>query len=115
MRKGPLGITERFYVESNYKTMSVDDMAKIMDRAKGLVKALVNRLIMEEEKAKEEEEEEYIEDENALTVMNNMNIRNGAAIMTQAAGELADEIAKSARGSKKRPSCITSIKRKKKG
>lgn len=42
-KRGPLSKIEKFYIANNFEAMTIDDMAKDLDRAKSVVKAYSDR------------------------------------------------------------------------
>lgn len=100
MKKGPLGKTEIFYIKHHYKTISIEDLAKELDRAKSLITSCV-------EKCKKEEI-----DSEPFNVANQIfKNKKGSVIMTENGSSMGDSIKKNLK--KKSPSrkeCITKIK-----
>ena len=78
-KKGPLGKAEEFYIKHNYKTMTVDQICKELDRAKSLVKRHVTRC------TKEDEEQEAKDRPTA-----GFAHARGSTVMTKHASERAD-------------------------
>tara|TARA_Y100000361_G_scaffold90652_1_gene80669 strand:+ start:484 stop:780 length:297 start_codon:yes stop_codon:yes gene_type:complete len=94
-KKGPLGKAEEFYVEHHYKTNTVDQIAKELDRPKATIKKKVTAL-----KAKDGEK---------LTAGAQIARQPGIAIMTENASSMSDESKKSAAPSPRIRSCTTRI------
>jgi hypothetical protein len=99
-KRGPLSKIEKFYIENNFESMSVDDMAKDLDRAKSVVKAFANRCT-----PKVQEKETPLSQQ----IFSN---KRGSTIMTENGSVLADELRpKFASKSRVRPDSTTRIKK----
>jgi hypothetical protein len=100
MKKGPLGKTEVFYIKHNYKSTSVEELAKELDRAQSLIMSCI-------EKCKKQEI-----DSEPLNVANQMfTNKKGSIVMTQNASAMSDDIKKvKAKNPRHRKQCITKIK-----
>ena len=93
-KKGPLGKAEEFYVEHHYKTNSVDEIAKQLDRPKATNKKKVEGL-----RKKEAQE---------ANAGSQIARQDGIAIMTENASVISDEARKKSTSTRIR-NCITSI------
>ena len=94
-KKGPLGKAEEFYVKHHYKTNTVDEIAKELDRPKATIRKRV-------EACKKEDGEK-------LTAGSQIARQPGVAIMTENASSFSDETKKVAKKSNKITSCTTRI------
>ena len=94
-KKGPLGKAEEFYVEHHYKTNSVDEIAKELDRPKATIKKKVEGL-----RKKEAQE---------ANAGSQIARQDGIAIMTENASVISDEARKKSTSTRIR-NCITIIK-----
>lgn len=120
-KKGPLGTAEKFYVQNRFKSDSIEDLCRDLDRPKGLLEKFIDKCKKDEAKVAEVAAEtgkkpgqapEPSDDEHSTFAM--INRKSGATIMTPGASELADDINKAnrARNSKVsgRRNCITKIR-----
>ncbi len=98
-KRGPLSKIEKFYIENNFETLSVDEMSKDLDRAKSVVKAFAGRCTPKVQKQE--------------TPLSNQIVSNkrGSTVMTQNGSVLADELRpKFTKKSRVRPDSTTRIK-----
>lgn len=98
-KRGPLSKIEKFYIANNFESMTVDDMAKDLDRAKSVVKAYSDRCTP---KVQEKE-----------TPLSNQIFSNkrGSTVMTQNGSMLSDELREGFTSkSRTRPESTTRIK-----
>lgn len=88
-KKGPLGKAEEFYIKHNYKTMTVDQICKELDRAKSLVKRHVTRCTKEDEdqEAKDRPTAGFAHSRGATVMTKNASERADAARTVQAKTE----------------------------
>ena len=95
-KKGPLSKAERFYIQ-HHASNDIDDLCKDLDRAKSSVKKFLDTL----PKPKKSEDSQLYQQFG----------RNdkGSTVMTQTASEMGDS-KRSEFNSKKRSSCVTTIK-----
>jgi len=121
-KKGPLGTAEKFYVQNKFKTSTIEDLCRELDRPKGLLEKFIDKCKKDEEKvetvALEQNKQpgqaiEPSEDEHSTFAM--MDRKSGATVMTPGASELADDINKANRVKnaryKGRSDCVTTIRK----
>ena len=97
-KTGPLGDVEKFYIENKHQELTVEELAKKLNRPKATVEKHVAKA---KEKRIHKQEEE------------NPNLfasHRGSTVMTQAASELGDEIRRQNRERKPSVRCTTNIK-----
>ena len=96
-KKGPLGTAEKYYVKGHYKTVSIEDIAKALDRPLVTVKNLVSKLDREDPVS------------STITAGSQMARREGIVLMTENASSMADDKKTANKKSSKRD-CVTRIK-----
>tara|TARA_R100000005_G_C4999083_1_gene205752 strand:- start:3622 stop:3912 length:291 start_codon:yes stop_codon:yes gene_type:complete len=94
-KKGPLGKAEEFYVEHHFDKLSVDEIAKELDRAKATIKKKVEKLQKEVQ---------------PFNAGSQMARQEGVTIMTENASSMSDE-SKKPSGNTRTRKCVTKIKR----
>lgn len=96
-KKGPLGKAEEFYIKHNYKTMTVDQICKELDRAKSLVKRHVTKCSSEDEEQEKKNNSGFAHS-------------NGVTIMTKNASERGDAHRETLHSSSRQENCTTRIR-----
>lgn len=96
-KTGPLGDVEKFYIENKHNELTLEELAKKLNRPKATVEKHV-------EKAKSERVHTQEEKPNLFAS------HRGSTVMTQAASELGDEIRKKNRERKPSAKCTTNIR-----
>ncbi len=100
-KTGPLSKAEKFYIENKYpEGLTVDDLAKELDRTKKSIKNFISKNEVKEPKKSE-----------TLLSQQFANNQKGSIVMTPNASIMADEMRPSFNQNKsQRRSCITKIK-----
>ncbi len=98
-KRGPLSKIEKFYIQNNFEEMSVDDMAKDLDRAKSVVKAYSSKCTPQVQKKETRLSQQIVSN------------KRGSTIMTENGSVLSDEIrTKFTAKGRTRPESTTRIK-----
>lgn len=93
-KKGPIGKVEGFYIENNYLSLDVGQIASDLDRPKSSVENYIKKFVKEGKS-------------NGLKVGDHFARRPGVVTMTENASIMSDSKKKPG---KKRTSCVTKIK-----
>ena len=99
-KRGPLSKIEKFYIANNFDSMTVDDMAKDLDRAKSVVKAYSDRCATTKVQEKE-------------TVLSSQIFSNkrGSTVMTENGSMISDTLRVASNSKNRtRPESTTRIK-----
>lgn len=112
MKKGPLNISEKFYIEQKWNNESIEGLAKTLNRAQSLIekhieyckKKGIGIKLDRQTEAKEKNQPE------TFNVASQFASKKGATVMTENASTLADNLKKSNRNQNPRPACITQIR-----
>jgi len=79
-KSGPLGKAEKYFIEGHFQELTVDKIAKELDRAKSVVKRHITKI------KKERAEKEMLG--SASTIPSS----NGSTVMTQGGSEHGDKV-----------------------
>jgi hypothetical protein len=112
MKKGPLGIAEKFYVEQKWTEESIDSMAKCLDRAKSLIEKHVNYCKKQGIGVKLDRQTEAKQPSDLFNVSSQFVSRRGSTVMTENASSMSDDFKKNARENPARQNCVVKIKDK---
>lgn len=95
-KKGPIGKVEAFYIDHNYRDMSIADLATDLDRTITSIESYIKK--------------HHVRKNPVVTVGDQFARTDGVTIMTENASSMADEKRKNFHPKKPSTSCITKIK-----
>jgi hypothetical protein len=96
-KKGPIGKVEAFYIDNNYKNMTVAEIATDLDRTITSIESYIKK--------------NHVRQKPTITVGDQFARTNGVTIMTENASSMSDEKRRNNKTiNKPKTSCITKIK-----
>ena len=104
-KTGPLGEVEKYYIENMHSELSLEDLAKKLNRSLPSVKKYLSKI------QKDTPKKEEVQPKKEGVATNLFASNRGSTVMTEAASQYVDEARKfSHRDSKRAKSCTIKIK-----